>query len=358
VLQPLVEQHPANLDYRVQLMHAYFRTNRNADLLALLKQTDTFFHEKGRWGEYPLQRLANSTLQNELYEQSVAYFKELIPLHERTQPNRGIGNGTLANYYVGMANAYAGLKRTPEAVEAASGAIVAWGKQSSHRANALNTLKQVLLRSPDLDAFVAHLDAQKQDSAIIRKAIGQVFQERKEHAKAIQQFEIAVVLQPNDAETYQLLVASHDALGDQPGAVRQLLHAVQHSGRDMKLYQELGKRYALLEQPAEAERANTSIVEMLPSEAESHALLAEVREKQNRWADAIQHWERVAHLRVLEPTGLLKLAAAQIHEQRWEGAEQTLRRLNARSWPARFNDVHSQVRTLETRLANERKKAS
>jgi Flp pilus assembly protein TadD len=356
VLQPLVERKPGNLDYRVQLMHAYFRTDRRNDLPKLLKQTDAYFHEQGRWGEYPLQRLANSTLQNELYEQSAAYFKELIPLHERTQPNRGIGNGTLATYYIGLANAYAGLKRTPDAVEAASGAIVAWGKHSANRANALNTLKQVLLRSPDLDAFVAHFDAQKQDSAIIRKALGQAFQERKEHAKAIQQLEVAAVLQLNDAEIYQLLVTSHDALGDQPGAVRQLLQAVQHSGHDVKLYQELGKRYALVGQSAEAERAVTSIVEVLPTEAESHALLAEVREKQNRWADAIQHWERVAQLRELEPTGLLKLAAAQIHEQRWDDAERSLRRLNARSWPPRFRDVHTETRTLEVRLANARKK--
>src|SRR5260370_23326514 len=136
-------------------MHANSRTAAKMELLALLKQTDAFFHQKDRWGEQALNRLAHSTLQNELFDQSVAYFKELIPLHERTQPNRGIGNGTLAAHYIGLAKAYAGLKKTPEAVEPAGGAIVAWGGRHEQRASALDTLRDVLLKSPQLGAFPA-----------------------------------------------------------------------------------------------------------------------------------------------------------------------------------------------------------
>jgi tetratricopeptide (TPR) repeat protein len=292
-------------------------------------------------------------LQNELYEQSVAYFKELIPLHERTQPGRGIGNGTLAGYYMGLANAFAGLKKTPEAVEAAGGAIVAWGARRDNRTEALKTLKQVLLRSPDLDAFVAHFDEQKQDSAVVRKALGEAYREKKQHARAIKQLKRAAELQPNDAEIYQLLVTSCDDAGDKEGAVRQLLQAVQLSRRDLNLYRDLGKRYAAAGQPNEAERAYTSIVEVQPTESESHALLAEVREKQNRWADAMQQWEQVAGLRALEPTGLLKLAAAQIHEKQWDQARETLHKLDARSWPSRFGDVRQQVRALRERIAKQ-----
>ena len=351
VLLPLVERRPTNLDYRVFLMRAYFRTGRQAELLALLKETDTFFHEKDRWGENPLNRLAHSTLQNELYSQSAAYFKELIPLHERTQPNRGIGNGTLSTYYAGLANSFAGLKKTPEAVEAAGGAIVAWGNQRDNRAKAIDTLKQVLLRAPDLDAFVVHFDQQKQDSAIVRKALGQAYREKKEHTKAIKQLQQAAQLQPHDAEVYQLLVASYDDVGDKAAAIKQLLQAAQQARRDFKLYEDLGNRYVVASQMTEAERAYTSIVEVQPSESESHTLLAEVREKQNRWADAIHHWEQVARLRALEPTGLLKLAAAQIHEKRWDAARKTLRKLDTRTWPVRFGNVHEQVRTLEERIA-------
>ena len=345
LLKPLIERRPENLNYRVLLMHAIYRTAPK-ELLALLKETDAFFHEKDRWTEPTIHGFAKSTLENRLFEQSVGYFKELIALHERTQPNRGIGNDVLAGYYSDLAEAYAGLNKTPEAVEAAGGAIVAWGADRRKRGDALETLKNVLLRSPDLDAFVAHFDKEKQDSAIIRKALGQAYGQKKEWAKAIQQLEKAAQLQPNDAEVHRLLVSFHDETGDKQGAIGRLLQAVQVSRRDIKLYEDLGRRYAALGQANEAERAYTSIVEVLPTESESHALLATIREKQNRWKDAIEHWEQVARLRSLEPTGLLRLAAAQIHEKQWDKARETLRQLDTRTWPARFGNVQQQVDRL------------
>jgi len=350
ILHPLVERRPGNLEFRIDLMRAYFKTGARDKLLALLKQSDEHFHAKDRWGETPLDRLANSTLENELFEQSVAYFKELIPLYERTHANRGIGSDTLVRHYMGLADAYVGLKKTPEAAEAAAGAIVAWGSRHDLRTHQLAKLVSVLSHAPDLDAYVAHLDAQKQDSAILRKAAGQAYHEKKEYAKAIKQLERAATQQPNDGETYRLLVAAHDELGDKDAAIKKLHRAVQLARRDLKLYEELGKRYAASQQPDLAERAYTSIVEAMPTEAESHALLAEIRQKQNRWGEAIAHWEHVARLRALEPTGLLKLAEAQIHEKQWDAARASLRKLDSRTWPPRFENVHRQVRELEKRI--------
>ena len=68
------------------------------------------------------------------------------------------------------------------------------------------------------------------------------------------------------------------------------------------------------------------------------------------------HWKQVARLRSLEPTGLLKLAAAQIHEKQWDQARESLRKLDVRTWPQRFGDVHREVRKLEERLVKEQKK--
>jgi predicted Zn-dependent protease len=355
VLRPLVERRPDHLEYRVQLMHAYFRTGARAELLALLKATDAYFHEKDRWEEGAMARLAASTLQNELYEQSVAYSKEAIPLHERTAPGRGIGDGTLSEYYRVLARAYAGLKKTPEAVDAASAAIVAWGPRHQQRTNALGTLNEVLAKSPDLDAYAAHLDKQLKDtnkgSPILRKALANAYSDKGELAKAIKQYELAGQLQPNDVEIHEALVKLFDKVGDKKGAIRQLLQAVQTSRRELKLYENLGRRFAEAKDAKEAERAYTSIVEMMPNESESHTLLAEVRQKQGRWADAIAEWEQVAALRALEPTGLLKLAAAQIHEKEWDKARDTVQRLRSRSWPTRFGDLRQQLLSLEEKIS-------
>ena len=66
--------------------------------------------------------------------------------------------------------------------------------------------------------------------------------------------------------------------------------------------------------------------------------------------DGLGHWEQVAKLRALEPTGLLKLAAAQIHEKQWDKASRTVHQLKSTAWPARFADVAHQASELERQI--------
>jgi tetratricopeptide (TPR) repeat protein len=354
LLVPLVKDRPANLEYRVLLMRAYGQTDQRGELLAQLASTDAFFHQQERWTEPVIATLARSTLENRLPAKAVLYFQEAIGRHEREQPRHGQGDATLSGYYGDLARAFSGLGKTAEAVDAAGNAVVSWGQQHHQRDEALKALLQVLREAKDLDGYVAHLNKQTAetglDNPIVRKAIGQVYAEQGKHREAVTQLQAAAEVQPNDAETQRLLVAEFDKLGDTEGAYRQLLQAAQLSRREITLYREMGKRLASLDRPREMERAYTSIVEVLPNEAESHALLAEVRQEQGRWAEAIGQWEEVARLRALEPTGLLKLAAAQVHEERWEDAAATVQKLRAHGWPPRFNDIEPQVRELEQRI--------
>jgi len=354
ILQPLIELRPENMQYRVWLMNAYFHVDRQKDLLTLLKQTDEFFHQEGRWQESPMASLAHSCLENRLYEQSVAYYEEVIDLHQRTQPRRGIGNGTLSSYYWNLSQAYSGLGKTPEAVDAACGAIVSWGPRHDQRAQALASLESVLRNAPDLEQYVAILDKQAaellEDNPTVRKAIGKVYFDKHEYAKAIPQLKLACELQPNDTETHQKLVACYDRLDDKEAAIRQLLESIRLSRRNIALYKDLGQRYDKLGRPQDAERARTSIVEALPNESEGHAALAAIRQNQSRWSDAIPHWQQVAQIRSLEPTGLLRLAEAQIHEKQWDEAAQSIRKLRSRTWPQRFGDIDAKARELEREI--------
>jgi len=222
------------------------------------------------------------------------------------------------------------------------------------RTAALNTLGDVLCRTPDLDAYLRQFDKQSAetglDNPVVRKALGQVYLERNKLDKAIAQLRLAVELQPNDTQTHQALLACYDRQGDKEGGVRQLLASIQLARRDIKLYEDLGRRYAVLRQPGQAERAYTSIVEILAHEAEGHAALADIRQRQNRWNEAIAQWQQVARLRALEPTGLLKLAEAQIHQRLWDDAATTLQRLQSRAWPSRFGDIEQQTRQLREKV--------
>ncbi len=296
-----------------------------------------------------------SCLDNRLYQQSVDYYAELIPLHQRTRPNRGIGSGTLSTYYESQARAYSALKQTANAVDAASGAIVSWGPTHKNRTRAIETLKQVLREANDRDEFAALLDAEAektgQDRPIVRKALGQVLLDVGEFQSAIAQLKLALELQPNDTQTHQALLKCYDKLDDQEGGIRQLMAMAQLSRRDLKIYQQLGER--LKSRPQQRERAVTSMVEMLPSESESHTALAEIRQKDDRWDDAILHWQEVARIRALEPTGLLKLSAAQIHQKQFDEARAAIRKLERTVWPTRFNDVEAQIRKLRQQLPDD-----
>ncbi len=157
-------------------------------------------------------------------------------------------------------------------------------------------------------------------------------------------------MQPNDGEIYDALVACCDKQGDKQGAIRELLAKAQFDRRDINLYKDLGRRLAELNEDGESERAYTSIVEMLPSEAESHTMLAEIRESENRWPEAIEQWRQVTRLRALEPTGLLRLAAAQIHEKQWSAAAETDKQLRAKTWPQRFGNTEFQIQQLERQI--------
>ncbi len=119
------------------------------------------------------------------------------------------------------------------------------------------------------------------------------------------------------------------------------MSSIELDRRNVDLWVRLAERLEKLEQPVEAERARTSLVEMLPEETEGHARLAEIRQSQDRWDEVIEHWRHVARLRKLEPAGLLGLAAAQIHQQQRSAAEATLRELETTEWPER---VQKQLR--------------
>jgi predicted Zn-dependent protease len=352
VLEPLVKDHPDAMQYRTRLMAAYHRTHRHDQLTDLVKQTAEHFHKEGRWTEGNIAEFGRGCLDCNLLDQAVGYYLESISLHQRCNPASGVGDATLSGMYQQLAEAQSQLGHTKEAVEAASGAIVSWGPRQNERRDALNKLNQVLANAKDLDAYVRGLDEQSaktgQDSAIVRKAIGQTYQSHRDFAKATAQFQLAILLQPTDAEAHQALIACYDATDRKPEATLQLLALIDLDPHNLPLYQQLAER--LKNDEPEAERAATSIIEAGPHEAENQAVMAELRQKQGRWNEAIPHWEEAAKLRRLEPTNLIKLAEAELHAKQLDAARRSIERLQKTDWPSRFNNVNNDVRRLQSQL--------
>jgi tetratricopeptide (TPR) repeat protein len=359
LLEPLVVEHPDNWNYRIRLMNCYFHVHQPDKLRKLLKETDAYFHADNRWHEGAAASLGASTLENELWTESVAYYAEAITLHQRSAPNRGIGDGSLAEYYANQARAFSRLGKPLEAVDAASAAVVAWSPAHAQRANYLERFKEVVSETKNLDDLAAQINAREKQtgagSPLIHKALAKAFEKRQQYQKAIAQYRAAIELQPEDSETHEALVQCLDKTGDKEGAAAALVEAVDLSRRELKLYKQLGERYQALQRVGEAERAYTSLVEMQPNEAESHSMLAEIRERQLRWDEAIGEWEQAASLRSLEPIALINLAKAQMHQKLWDKADATLNKLERTSWPARFDAQRPLIRNLRAEWVNRNK---
>ena len=216
-----------------------------------------------------------------------------------------------------------------------------------------STLRHVLAASKDLDAFVAlhdrQSDASGQDSPLLRKQLGFVYEQRGQHDKAIEQLRAAILLQPTDVETHQKLIEILDKQQDTSAAIRQTMALLDIDRHNLEHYKKLAAR--LKDDRAMSERAITTIIEAAPLEAEHHQAVAEIRQQQDRWSDAIDQWRQVAKLRRLEPNGLIKLAEAQIHEQQTDQARETIEQLSSTTWPARFSDVQSQIERLTRSLS-------
>ncbi len=350
LLEPYLDRHPGRLDLRTRLMLAYHHAKRPEQLTELIAATDAYLHAEGRWQEGSIAHFAQGCLDAGRPEPAAKYYTEAIDLRRRY--SSGSGDGTLSNYSMQLASAYSQLKQTKPAIDAAASAIVSWGNDRNNRTHAIGRLLEVMRAADDLDEYVAELDAEAektgQDSPILRKALGQTYQSKNQFEAAVKQFQLALELQPTDREVHQYLLACFDALQDNAGAVRQLLAQIDFDRHNLALYTDLAKRTK--DDDALAERAATSIVESAPNEAETHQALAQLRGEQGRWNDAVAHWERVAELRRLEPTGLLGLADANREAGRIEAARENLKQLRRSDWPSHFGDVNQKIRDIEAKL--------
>lgn len=358
-IAPLVElksKMPDDLDCRLQLLTAYFHTKELGKLDPLLAETDTQFHRPQHWDWVTAGALGHTCVVIQHYPEAAAYCRQAIALLEHSVDSfYEFGRGERSAYYQDLALALDGMKNTAAAVDAAASAIVVWPANESGRTAALETLKRVLAASPDLDAFVRQLDREAadtgQDKPIIRRALGEMYAQRDDtRKKAIRQFTLAAELLPDDEQTLASLLACYDDLGDAQGAVQTLLRILEISRRNPQQWQNLADRLEALGKKDEAWRAYTSGVEMQPQEAESHQRLAEICQRLGHWPQAIVQWRQAARLRSLEPTGLVGLARAQIHQKQFTDARASINQLKGHAWPERFNVAH-QIEQLQRELS-------
>jgi tetratricopeptide (TPR) repeat protein len=181
--------------------------------------------------------------------------------------------------------------------------------------------------------------------------------QRSQPGLAIIQLRLVTDLQPDDVKAHELLIQAYDQLNQPDQAMEEAYALAESARRNSEYWKQLGDRYAKQKQSAESERAYTSMIELLPSEAEGQSKLADVRQQQNRWAEAITHWKLAVDYKTEDPAGLLGLAQAQLHQKQWNDAAITMKKLRqpAQPWHRRFGDVAAKVEHLQQEMQREKK---
>jgi hypothetical protein len=339
-LELLVERHPKDLSYRSSLLDAYHAAKRPQQYRKLFDETMEQWRREGRWTEGVVAEMGQVALRSKDYRQCIELLNEAIASRRRTVANNGRGDSALSNYYQYLSSAYSAEGDTIKAVEAASGAIVCWTSSQRQQLGTIQNLEQVLEQAKDLDSFAKHLDSEAertgQDSPLVRRALGTAYQNRRLFPQALRQFRIAVDLQPADRRLHETLFNGLVAAGEQEAATDHLLRRVEFNPGDLDWMKKIAVR--LRDDSRRAERAITTIVELAPQEASHHAAVAEIRQSQNRWEEALGHWRRVATLKRLDPSGLIHVAAAEIELKRWDDARRTMKELERSPWLPRFEE--------------------
>ncbi|MEW4487161.1 VIT domain-containing protein [Thalassoglobus sp. JC818] len=355
-LKELRKEFPDDVSLWVQQIRAHARIGEWLETETLLTEAQEHFHRQGRWIEQNMIALANVFTEVGSHKLAAQFYEAAIALHQRSQPDRGIGNGVLSEYYRDLSKVYLRRDEPLKALDAASGAVVSWGRNQNNRDAAIENLRTTIAELSDLDVVVEELDRRADDSGadspLIRKEIGRVWLQRKQYSKAVRQLKLAEELSSEDDEIQTLLVEAFDATGDREAAIQQRLVRIERNRHDLEAYIDLvhypGVNSLL------AERAATSIVESDPNGSATHQRLAEYRVKLQRWAEAIRHWERVIELSRNDPAGLIGLANTQIASGALDEAQETLRLLESTDWADHFENVDDEIKTIRAKLDGQR----
>jgi Flp pilus assembly protein TadD len=360
VYRRLIEERPQELDNRLQLVRCLHYTKQVQAGDAAIAAAIKMLKERKAWREHSVYQVGMVCLQTRRFERAEELIADAIKMHTRGRSNRGVSDGTLGAYYRELASARSAMGNVIGAVDAAAGAIVAWGGHRRQRQRALARLERILGEAKDLGKYIAHLDAEVArtglENPLLRRSIGKVLMGRGERAAARDQLVLALEARETDEVTHRLLIKCYDRLGDPRAAALQLLALARVQGHKPQIYVELGDRLTKAGDAPAAERAYTTLVEQQPNEAAAQGALAKVRERQGRFGEAAIHWTQWIRVRSDEPEGYIGLARSLILDGRREEAQKPLKQLRTRKWDPRFESTIKNAFRKLNRLQPSKKK--
>ena len=350
LLESLRATYPDRLKYDLLAAQALHGLQRHDEAVSLLTAVRTHHEEEKSWKHAVAAALGRAALELGYLEPAETWLAEAIRLREEELGRRAAADATLGTYYGLLARALGDLGRTDAAVDAASAAVIAWGRDMRQREVALDQLTEVLVRADSLEAWVltydARVDAEGVDAAILRKAIATAYEKRGEPTQAVSQWLLARELAPEDASIHQALVAVLDELGREQDALSALLESLRVAPRNLEAAEDLARRYAKAGAEGQAERARTQLAEARPNEAPGHRRLARLFADAGRRKEAVVQLEQVVRTDPLDPTGWLELGEAQLAVGDATAARTSAHHVLEGTWDARFGGIEERAASL------------
>jgi tetratricopeptide (TPR) repeat protein len=342
-LKTLLAGNPDRLDVRSPLVVCFHELGRDGEGTALADETEHLLREQKRWDFRAIVTLAEACFTCGYHDRAARWFEEAIRLAER----RRMPPGSLSPWYGKLGRSLSALGRVEEAVDAATAAVVSWGRDVIGRQRALDDLTRTLGGLPDLDGFVAGFAKKAAetglDAPILRKRIGVVYLGRGAYAKAAEALRAARELAPMDREVHDLLVRCADLSGDGEAALAALAESLSHAPSDLSLMAALAARLENAGRSGDAERARTNYVEAEPLSAAGHSRLAAEREQARRFEEALVQRRLAVRLREFDPEVWFELVATLRAAGRPDEAKEILTRMMARPWSSEAGDVRSRI---------------
>jgi predicted Zn-dependent protease len=350
-LQQLYNARP-QLRYGLRMMGCYAALKQRDQLKHTLAVVEKLCAERSGWSISDLSRVAQTCYETGLYVDAERLYGLLIPKARQSNQRQD----ELWNHYRYQALNFIELDKTGPALDSISAAIVLWGGTFQQRADVLDSLRTIMRRAKDPQSVITWLDGEAKKNAgrenvVLRRMLAEVLLEQSKPGLAATQLRLVLELKPEDDAASKLLIQAYDTLKQPAEALQAALHRSEYVSRQTDTWRDLGDRLTGLNRAAQAERAYTSLIEVLPNDAESEMALARVREKQSRWNDAIVHWKLGVEYRREDPAGLLGLANAYMQSQQWTEARTTLDALSKpkKPWHRRFVNLELNAKIEEMR---------
>jgi Tfp pilus assembly protein PilF len=251
----------------------------------------------------------------------------------------------VSQFYVALAGAYRNLGEKERSYETflRGMSLLNRNTQTHYYQQLMNSLMEFLKQEVQggLEAMVAHYEKnmrQKGEMPHLRITFGAAYRQEGNERKALQQFEIAARLMPQDTALRKEVVDGYQRLGENGLAEAALLAWAQLDPQNIDLYKSLGGLYDKMSVPDKALRAFATMAEVRPREAEGHRAYGQELVARKMPEQAVIAYEKAVRYRPTEfaiadeLASLCRQTEGQTPEQRnarieglWTGGESACR---------------------------------